>query len=225
MKRAIFNATYILLFALLLPADGRTQPAGNPRSNCDPNGKRLSSIIPRKQETSAWCWVASAQMVMETLGIKEQQYFIVDAVRQNILMDTSVRSCCCESKNTASCNRGGWPEWALSLFGFSYSKILDDRDFDWDGLTTEICQDRPIIYAETWQSGGGHSYVLRSYRVDPNKARWVEMYDHDPELALSDGQGDFEEWSYETLPLIRGGPDPFDRNAVYYYKEIRRSVD
>jgi hypothetical protein len=223
MKRATLNVTCILVFALLLPAVGRTQPADTSRSTCDPNGKQLASIIPRKQETSAWCWVASAQMVMETLGIKEEQYFIVDAVRQNILLDRSVRSCCCESRNTASCTRGGWPEWALSAFGFIYGKISDDRKFGWNELATEICQDRPIIYVETWQSGGGHSYVLRSYRVDPDSSRWVEVYDHDPELAFSHGQGDFEEWSYETLPLIREGPDPFDRNAVYYYKNIKRS--
>lgn len=219
MKRVALNLFCLVVFQLLLPAVTPAQPSSS-GGGCDPTGKQLSYVTPRKQETSAWCWVASAQMVMETQGVKQEQYFIVDAVRVNILNDTSVRTCCCEAKNTASCTRSGLPEWALDVFGFRYRKIEDDRDFGWSNLSAEICQDRPIIYAETWKSGGGHSYILRSYRVDPDGNRWVEAYDHDPELAYSSSQGDFEEWSYETLPLVREGPDPFNRDAVYYYAGI-----
>ena len=172
------------------------------------------SMDPRKQETPGWCWAASVQMVMMAqknhLNHLPQQCHIVDAV-----LDPNVIGTCCSSNiEKNACIQGGWPEWAFNEFGFEYKKV-NGPEFDWETLKYQICRDKPVIYAETYVLGSGHSYVVMKVS-DEFGAKMVQIYDHNPHFE----EPNFKDVRFEFLSQVSPTNDLYGRNSSFFYTEI-----
>lgn len=107
----------------------------------------------RPQATGMWCWAASAQMVMESLGKLVSQ---CDEANKEF-----GRTDCCSVPTPEACVNGGWPEF--DKYGFSY-KLTNDAALSWDALRTEISTRKtPFAFSWHWSGGGGHMMVVRGF--------------------------------------------------------------
>jgi len=143
-------------------------------------------VKPSKQETGAWCWAASTQMVMEFHRKRSKQLaaaFDGEPVSQckivNDIYHGGRNECCGNKMYGDSCSRGGWPESVLGRYNFYFLTLLPpDAPLTWDEVKAQICRYGPFVFGIEWDDGGRHSFVARGYKVDSRGQQWVEIYDH-----------------------------------------------
>lgn len=212
----------------------------------DPDGKRKSLdvdsfVIPKKaldtvnnpscsvpvdlqkQETISWCWAASAKMAMMPHLKKE---FVPQqcSIAESVLNPSLAVNCCSPSSNTIQieCIQGGWPEWAFKEFGFDYQKVKSS-EIQWEHLVKNVCDGFPLIYAETYTLGSGHTYIIGGLR-EVGDVRMVDIYSHDPDLLYAEDPTlrlEYRERRYETLSLQFGEGDSEGRDETFFYINIR----
>ncbi|MEO6202614.1 MAG: papain-like cysteine protease family protein [Nitrospirales bacterium] len=181
--------------------------------SCDLPEKMLS-IEGFRQEATAWCWVASAQMVAKHLnGTSLQQCEIVDDLFNPI-------SSCCKDPYTTECNRGWWPERALEKEGIKSGFPIENppKDKLWKMITWDICTGKPLILAEYFLGGGGHSSVLYGFDGNsPGEESWVWAYDPlDDPVPGSGGPRGGMQWYFDEAIYFSSVPeDLYGREAIY----------
>ena len=135
---------------------------------CSPPATSHLAVTLRPQQTNMWCWAASAQMVMEFLGVNVQQ-----CTEAN---NEFGRSDCCNSPTPSSCVNGGWPEF--DKYGFNFVRT-SNLALTWDQLRRELsdaagCGRRPFAFSWHWPGGGGHMMVAIGYQT-VSSVNYVEV--------------------------------------------------
>ena len=180
---------------------------------CDTQGTRLT-IDRIKQVNSRACWAASAKMVMGFLGRHVEQCEIVDKVYS----PAGVLTCCGQEKENGACRKGGWPEFAFDAYGYKSEKLSVSTSLEWNIVENEICQARPIVYAELFTQYMGHSSVISGFRKDFNDETVVYIYDHDPDRIYEEEPTDFKEIPFEEIA------DLDELHSLYYYVNIHKPI-
>lgn len=122
---------------------------------CNPPVTSTVSCTLRPQETSMWCWAASGQMVMESLGTNVTQ---CDEANKRF-----GRTDCCNTPVPSPCVNGGWPEF--DKYGFTF-KTTSNAALTWDQVRDQIyCQRKPFAFSWHWNGGGGHMMVVHGYTI------------------------------------------------------------
>ncbi len=141
----------------------------------------LSSSLPvtlHAQETSDWCWAASAQMVMDYLGHNVTQS--TQANNRFGRTDCPSKQCSSAAANPP-CMGGGWPEFGR--YGFTFKKTSNTA-LTWDQLRNEVanaqgCGQRPFVFSWHWPQDGGHMMVVNGYKTVEGK-NYVSVLDPIP---------------------------------------------
>ena len=118
--------------------------------------------------------------------------------------------------------RGGWPEWAFQEFGFEYEKV-NSSEIKWEHLADNVCKNNPVIYAETYTAGSGHTYVVGGLHSEGD-VRMVDIYSHDPDFLYAEDKSlllQYRERRYETLSLQFGEGGFERRDDTFFYINIR----
>lgn len=130
------------------------------------------AVTLRPQETSQWCWAASARMAMEYLGKSVSQ-----CTQAN---DALSRSDCCNITMCPNpvandpCVQPGWPNFAK--YGFSSKGV--NSALSWEDLWIQFaCKRKPVAFAWAWVGGGGHMMVARGARVNADGSYMVQIND------------------------------------------------
>ena len=126
------------------------------QSCCTPDAN-IGSVATtlRSQQTSMWCWAASAEMSMDFLG--------TDVTQCDQANKRFGRTDCCNSSVPDNCVNGGWPEFIK--YGFT-SDITSNAPLSFDEIKKQIyCNKAPIAYSWHWNGGGGHMMVIHGYAV------------------------------------------------------------
>jgi len=143
--------------------------------------ERTLSLRYEPQAGRNWCWAASGQMVMELLGVHQE-----DACQcrqaERVLGVTG----CCVTPGAcvpaaglpASCDEPRWPAFVEGpeRFGFDYRTTCDGlprrqdddrcdaRPLGWYELSTEICAGRPVLASlRSRGSALGHLVVVKGF--------------------------------------------------------------
>jgi len=157
------------------------------------------------QETSMWCWAASGEMVMQFvqpgLDVKQceeaNRYF--------------TRTDCCNSPVPGPCISGGWD--VLASYGFSFNR-KEGSPLSWEELNSQICANKPVMFAWAWDGGGGHMMVVTGIsELIPSHQRFVHINNPWPPIL-----GDTQVISYDAW--VNG--DGYSFWAVYY--DIQKKI-
>jgi hypothetical protein len=110
----------------------------------------------KQPKNSAWCWAAVTVSVVH--------YFRPSSNLQ--MCDVAAllfpgKDCC---KDRGPCDTGERLDVALNKVGM-LREMLPDRTLTFQGLKSELDQDRPVCARIRWFGGGGHFVVLSGYRV------------------------------------------------------------
>ena len=188
-----------------------------PGPSCDLSEKSLTIEL-YEQETISWCWAASAQTVINYFRTAAGEPPLTQCSLVNELL-TPPETCCGQAKHSDSCLRGDLPEKVFVKKGFTYAPEIKDppnRENLWGKVTNQICEEKPPILAEYFVGGGGHSYSIFGFKVDPDGERWVDIYDHlGPPIGLEQVNYDDE------LYFVDRDHDNFGRLEVYYTFDIQ----
>ncbi|MEO8324894.1 MAG: papain-like cysteine protease family protein [Nitrospirota bacterium] len=189
-----------------------------PGPSCDLPEKSLT-IERYDQETISWCWAASAQMVINYFRTAAGQPQLTQCSIVDDLL-TPPETCCGPDKNSDSCLRGDLPENVFVKKGFTYAPEIKDpssRENLWGKVTSQICEEKPLILAEYFVGGGGHSSVIYGFGGNGQVGeRWVDLYDHIAKPI------DVEQVNYDNeIYFVDQDHDNFGRLAVYYTFDIQ----
>lgn len=126
-----------------------------------PPASRVLAVKLRPQLRTNWCWAASGEMVMETLG---------HDVSQCVQADDMFGKACCPSNEVCNeqgcpdqdlCNDTAWPR--LDKYSFTF-KRTNSAALDWDQVLQEIgVRGVPIAFTWLFPDGTGHMMVLKGY--------------------------------------------------------------
>ena len=106
------------------------------------------------QETSEWCWAASGQMLMNSLGPRNvpQCYEANQEFR---------RTDCCACPTPPACVNPGWPQF--STWNYNSNSTNWGTALGWNSVMNEINNGRPFMFSWAWNGGGGHAMVAKGY--------------------------------------------------------------
>ena len=151
-----------------------------------------------------------------------------NSITQCSIVDAVLNTTCCGVMNSnVACMRGGLPETVFNNKGFTYSPARKNphREDLWAKVTSQICEEKPLILAEYYEGGGGHSSVIYGYGGNGLVGeRWVDIYDHlsPPITDPLTGLLEVEQVNYDAeIYFVPGGNDTFSRTAVYYTFDIQ----
>ncbi len=165
------------------------------------------SVALRPQLTDKWCWAASAQMVMEFLGVKATQ---CDEANKRF-----GEGSCCDRKVPRACIRGGCPEF--DKYGFTFL-MTAGAPLSWDDLRKQINDKKPFTFTWIWNDErnvvSGHMMVVAGYKVSQG-TRLVLVNDPWPPPGLLSSGGD-QRW--ETYRNYVSGPDHTHGDDYYEVK-------
>lgn len=140
-------------------------------------------VIKERQQTPAWCWAASARMVMGYHNKSEPSSTPTDLqcdIVMNAFSSWIGGTDCCEEKVPPDsinappvCVQGYWPYEVFNKYNFTYKSVAGP--LDWEALTGEICAAGPFITVIKWSGGGAHTFVVKGYDQEPQQT--VEVYD------------------------------------------------
>jgi hypothetical protein len=138
------------------------------------------------QETEQWCWAASAQTIMDTIGTSKD---IRQCTQVMHLFSATVKGDCCHDKLAKGCVNPAWPDF--EYFGFSTAAPLRGG-LSWDQLREQIAtKRRPFAFTWDWDGGNSHMQVAFGYKVQDGQ-RLVRVFNP---LPINDG---FSKWiTYE----------------------------
>ena len=146
-------------------------------------------IVQRGQHTTQWCWAASAQMVMESLGKHVRQCDQANA--------EFGRADCCQTPTRAACIDGGWPQF--QRFNFT-ALTTSNAALSWDQLRTEIALGRvPFTFSWHYIGGGGHMLVAKGFKTIDG-VKYVTIVDPMPVDI-----GDTRDITYDSYVTSYGG--------------------
>ena len=138
---------------------------------CPYNGIGFKYVKLRPQETSKWCWAATTQMGMETLG-----EFIEQCEMANLRFS---RNDCCTTgcPKNPSCSMPGWT--MFSEFGYTFGSSV--TPLSWQLIKDQICSTKkPMAYAYGPKSGGiGHVVVVYGF-IETDSSQTVLIRDPGP---------------------------------------------
>jgi hypothetical protein len=119
------------------------------------------ALIP--QETWAWCWAATAQMIMAASNVNLKQCQIAN--QQLGATNCPCGQCTNFAQAQPPCLKTGWPEF--DRFGFSCKRTQFGRALTWSELVAALGMG-PIAFS--WQEGGNgiHIMVATDAVPDPN---------------------------------------------------------
>jgi hypothetical protein len=157
---------------------------------------------PVAQETGVWCWAASAQAVMQFHKVDVAQCQIVNDVRAEGGLNETGLPYCCESANVygTQCQKTGYTEDAFDWFGLDYGwseGALTHRQ-----IAAQICLNGPFIYVIAYEGGGGHTSVVKDYRMDDDGNMFLLVHQHE----------------FYTDDTGRRYPAPFKERQYEYYR-------
>jgi hypothetical protein len=144
-------------------------------------GARTELNIPAiGQAMSNWCWAASEQMAAGWSAVSLSQCSLANT--------QAGRSDCCNASPPGACNTGGC--FSLTSFGFTETDLWQtncggltatgNAALSFAQLTAEFAANRPVAYAWSWTSGGGHEMEAIGAWTTGNGQHWVEIDDPEP---------------------------------------------
>jgi hypothetical protein len=132
-----------------------------------------------------WCWAASSQMIMESLGERPRNACQCRQAEQVL----GVTGCCLTPSSCtpvddlpARCDRPRWPAFVEKpeRYGFDYittcdalpgrqnDEGCDAKPLGWAALTAELCAGRPVIASlRSRGSSRGHMIVVKGFSTRP----------------------------------------------------------
>ena len=176
--------------AALCPPGMLTELTGDP---C--NAPAPEKTLAQAQQTTTWCWAASAAVVMVAHDKELTQCQGVEKVLN--------RGDCCsfgeDGQPPLDCQENGWPY-----------EIFNKNDFDWDyvdgpldenTIGGQLCRNGPFIFVLELQGGGYHTLVVKSVEWT-NGETYLYVDDHswlgDHPFGGGPPTG-FQRWSYEEF--------------------------
>jgi hypothetical protein len=160
--------------------DATQQPAAGgqrPRVAAFPNQAAVNAKL-HGQETSEWCWAASAQTIMDTIGTSSDIRQCTQAIQE---FKPNVGNCC-TNYNAHGCVRGGWPEF--QDFGFN-STWADNGGLSFAQIEEQIAaRHTPFAFTWNWVGGNAHMQVAYGYKVQ-NGQESVLIFNPLPNLTVS----------------------------------------
>lgn len=151
------------------------------------SGPGAATVLDGYQKADAWCWAASAEMVLTHLGAPPSE---VDQRIQAGRLYPPVELCdstlCCESCGESSVTRGchytGFPQ--LEKYGFVAEVTRPFNPLSWEALKCELDAGRPVIFAWEWLddgevTGSGHMMVAES-AYQAQGEHWIVVRDPAP---------------------------------------------
>lgn len=127
---------------------------------CQPPDNMQLKIPLKPQENGAWCWAASAQMVLASPALR---VFVPQCDVASKQFGPGSH-CCSAAGVPDTCVRGGWPPFAQ--YGYTPT-VTKDSALSWDEIKTQIgC--RRQAFAFTWhiENGGDHMMVATGYKTE-----------------------------------------------------------
>jgi hypothetical protein len=157
-----------------------------------------SPVVPTyPQLESQWCWIASAEMAMQSLlgDVQDNNSNNDRAGAQALECNAAnlrehnsgsgwgqngayVNCSTTESwRDTSGCDHGGLTTDILDDHGFTYS-YANGTPVAFSLLQGEIASGRPVTFAVNWNNGtGGHVMVVAGTEVDESGKEWVLVND------------------------------------------------
>jgi peptidase C39-like protein len=158
--------------------------SGLASGTCTPPAEAKTATRMHAQETWQWCYAASGQMVMETLG-----KLVSQCSQAN---HSCSRTDCCGNPTPAQCVVGGWPPFAE--YGFTF-QVTSNQALSWEDLRKQIgCERIPIAFSWHWVGGSGHMMVAYGYRM-LGASRMVRVLDPWPVNAGKEKEITYEEYA------------------------------
>jgi hypothetical protein len=126
-----------------------------------PSSFKVANLKLHGQETEDWCWAASAQSIMESLGATRDVRQCVQA--QNLFANGGRPNCCKDPVDTR-CAQPAWPEFGS--YGFSVSLTKDGAALSWDEVRIQTAKKKkPFAFTWNWSEGGAHMMVAYGYEI------------------------------------------------------------
>jgi hypothetical protein len=146
------------------------------------------------QKTSKWCWAASAQMILRSLGFASVEQCHVASVKRNVGSIVPNPFNCCSDLGPVVCNSAcvepdvrriyqqGWDVQCTPVSGAVSFEDLNDQ------VNTLR---KPVEIGIAWNGGGKHLLVVHGCYVNENDEGVV--YVSDPIKAFGQGQVHYDE--------------------------------
>lgn len=176
-------------------------------ADADPFCELIPPIMTvERQENSAWCWAASATLVINHLD-PQRALKQCTVVQNTIAAEREDIDCCLATDEVSTtvdrsnrkvkdsldlCPTRNRPENALAAHRYKFDRIKYfplkpdtnpyNQGLDWDDLTAQICSNRPVISVKRWDGpdgGGTHSEVIIGFHQDPDASVDVDTHGMD----------------------------------------------
>jgi hypothetical protein len=145
----------ILVTAGLTLCCNKRRGPGASDNACSPRDSVTLPIALVPQELDNWCWAASGQMVMKSMGQEVSQCSQAN--------DEFGLSCCPSTSAADGCNQGGWPQFDKHHI---QSMQTSNEALPLAELRTQIsCRKQPVAFSWKWLGGGGHMMVAIGYAM------------------------------------------------------------
>jgi papain like cysteine protease AvrRpt2 len=170
------------------------------------------------QEWGVWCWAASAQAIMAFHEVNVEQCGIVNKARAGNVMDENNKPHCCNPTRVfdAQCQQNGYPSQAFEVFGIDYR--VYEQAFTQRQIAGELCKNGPFSYLIDFEQGGGHTFVVKDYRMDNEEMLLlVDQHDYYTDETGKRIPAGFKERPYDDYAnaMYEGMPNTFADN---YFK-------
>jgi hypothetical protein len=131
-----------------------------PSARCVAPDNMQLDIPLKAQETGAWCWAASAQMVLASPALS-----VVVAQCDVATKRFGPGSRCCDAAGVpATCVRGGWPPFGQ--YGYTPT-VTKDSALSWDEVKVQIgCRKQAFAFTWHMDNGGDHMMVATGYKTE-----------------------------------------------------------
>jgi len=115
-------------------------------------------LIP--QQTSQWCWAASAEMTMAYLGKDVSECAQANAATER---DDCCNEQCPDPDESSDCVVAAWPDF--EHWGFQPPQRTNATALSWEDLTAELSAGRPFTFTWQWIGGSGHMMVAHGWQI------------------------------------------------------------
>lgn len=154
------------------------------KTGCKRDSVVKNAIPYHKQDTTMWCWAASAQMVMSYFQTAVRQCEQVNEYCEEEKLACASVDCCQEPRK---CMTGGWP--LLERYDFAVQPV--ERYLKPVEVVQELaCEHRPFLFSLKEVGGSGHMMVAIDFLTHNGKDYLLV---HDPLLG---DEGDTRRMSY-----------------------------
>jgi len=141
-----------------------------------------AKVYSEPQQSTNWCWAASAQMVMDHLRPSSDDWSQVNQAQRLFPSCACDKSSCQNGYSNRCCDRGGFPQF--EKFEVVAEKTRPYDGLGWPHLLCELRASRPVVFA--WESldrgaatGSGHMMVATSAERAHGE-RWIAILDPAP---------------------------------------------